>query len=81
LGFYGRDESRSRQWLTARELDAYSARLHLKNVLEHDGVEALRSEILAFARREGTPTTEGLRLAEIYRRKGIPALVDELSRF
>ena len=81
LGFYGRDESGSRQWLTARESEAHAARLHLKTLLERYGIEALRSEVLSTVRHERLAATEGLRLADIYRTHGMRALIGELRRF
>jgi hypothetical protein len=81
MRFYGPDESRSRQWLEARESTAFQNRRHLKSVLEHDGVAALRKEILAFLHHELSPSPENQRLADIYRNQGMGALIDELNRF
>jgi hypothetical protein len=81
LQLYGPDESGSRPWLEARETSALHDRLRLVSTLEHDGVEALRQEILAFLRPTATPSPENRRLADLYRTQGMQALIDELKPF
>jgi len=81
LRFYGPNASMSRQWLITRELNAYPERQRLKGVLQHSGARALQSEILALLHGEVTPTTEGLRLADFYRERGMAFLIEELNRF
>lgn len=79
--FYGPDTWQSREWLTARERNAWSERRRLSRVLGTGGVAALREEMVALLDRESRPDVEGRRLADVYREKGMPALLEELAGY